>query len=151
MGRFSRDKGRRGEQQLVIFLSKLGYKAERVLNQAHTAGLYDVLAVSRDGKRYSFELKTYKEAFKSIYTYYGVYGKDEQTIGVLLAEGCVAMSTDFTKLLTGIQDIRFYAPTSAFEKRMARKLLNLNIKRGKADFLCLKDNNKPRLFLRYWS
>lgn len=151
MGRFSRNKGRRGEQQLVLFLAKMGYKAERVLNQAHTSGLYDVLA-KKDGKEYSFELKSYKDAFKSIYDLYYRSGVAPQPLCCHLGDGVgVAITTDFETLARGALDLRFVNPLDAFERRVYRRLKTMNKLRGSADFLVLKDNNKARLFLKYWS
>lgn len=153
MAKFSRSKGRRGEQQLVIFLSKLGYKAERVLNQAHTPGLYDVSA-TKDGKVTTFEVKTYQDAFSSLYqVYYHGNAQIRQGGHVLTAKlstGLVALSTDF-EALTNCNDMIFYDPSTKLEERVWRRLVTLKQKVGRADFLCLKDNNKPRLFLRYWN
>jgi hypothetical protein len=150
VGLFSRQKGRRGEQQLVLYLAQRGYKAERILRQYQTPGCPDVKTLSP--KEYTFELKTYMNNFKSIYDFYYSNRSDEfPIVGLVLgtqSKCCVAISTDFDKLEEA-KDIIFDYPTDS-QKMITKRLMTLNKKRGVADFLVLKDNNKPRLFLKYW-
>lgn len=153
MGRFSRAKGRRGEQSLVLYLARYSYKAERILNQAHTAGLADVKA-TKNGTDYTFELKTYKNAFKTMYDFYynnrieeggvvGVHLGDVGTSGPL-----VAISTNFENLLgNGTYIFQYPAKTTI---RTIKRLLTLKEKKGSADLLVVKDNGKPRLFFKFW-
>lgn len=149
MGKFSRNKGRRGEQQLVIYLSTLYYKAERILNQAHTPGLPDVKA-TKHGKTYTFENKCYHDRSKTIYTYFNMNSGILPVVGALLSPTVgVAISEDF-ELLSNASDIKLYPPSSKFEEKVYAKLLKFNEERGSADFLVLKDDRKVRLFLRYW-
>jgi len=148
MGQFSRRKGRRGEQQLVLFLKYLGYHAERILNQAHTSGLPDVKAIKGD-KTYTFELKTYQDGFKSVYDFY-YDNMSENDILTCLIDDCVyvAISTNF-KHMSEKTDWHFKDIPEA-SVRLKNRFRKLNAKRGIADFLVLKDNNKSRLFLKFW-
>lgn len=148
-GNHSRNKGRRGEQQLVLYLSKLGYKAERVLNQAHTAGLYDVTATKK-GVRYSFENKCYRDRSRGIYSLFETYEWVFPVLGCFLPPmGCVAISKDF-ELLASVKDINFLPAGTKEEERAYKTLSKFNVERGSADFLVIKDDRKARLFLRYW-
>lgn len=152
-GKFSRNKGRREEQQLVLYLANLGYKAERILRQYFASGEADVKA-TKDGVTYTFENKSRNKSFKSIYDAYfserdvdGVF-RFVQTSG----STAVAVSTHFTALLGPDQAFRNMeaSPGTRLIKMACNRMVKLKELKQSADFLVIKDNGKPRLFLRYW-
>lgn len=152
MGAFSRAKGVRGERGLVLYLASRYYKAERILNQAHTKGLPDVKAWKGDNT-YTFELKTYRDSFTA---FYKLYSEQKDPDGVLrLAvdlNSLLAVSTDFEALAVR-QELPFRMPDGLppKDRRVIGRLWKMREKKGTADFLVLKDNNKPRLFIKYWA
>lgn len=154
MGAFSRSKGARGERELVLYLALRGWTAERNLRQYQVKGEYDVQAV-KDDKVITFENKFEKCSYKTIYDLY--YVERNPMTGLLcftmdFLTTTVSMSTDFEDLLK-MNDRRYrvlcsevLAPKakSAFER-----ILRLKLIKGKADYLVIKDNGKPRLFIHY--
>lgn len=154
MGKFSRMKGRREEQQLVLHLAKLDYKAERILRQYQAAGQPDVKATKGD-KTITLENKSRHSSFKSIYT---VYYDDRDLEGLLCFVLCssgvaVAMSTDFEKVIKCegqvFRNLTTFPPNPKYLK-VYQRLVGLKQVKQDADVLVLKDNGKPRLFIRYW-
>lgn len=148
MGSFSRSKGRRGEQELVLYLAKYFWKAEIILRQYLTGGQPDVIA-TKNGRTITFEMKTFRASFKTIYDlYYAERGVD----GVLrfeLGGTCVALGTHFEDLdATNI----LFSSVQPDNKRIKvyQRIVRMREMKQAADYLCVKDNNKPKLFLRYW-
>lgn len=149
-GRMSREKGRRGEQQLVLYLFKLGYEAERILRQYQEAGQADVKA-QKDKAITTFELKCRKASYKRIYDlYYSERGPDGVLAFVL--DKPIAVSSNFEDLLVpdrAFRSLEVFPPTPQQRKVYARIREMEKIKQS-ADYLVLKDNSKARLFIRYW-
>lgn len=153
MSKISRAKGRRGEQQLVLYLRNLGYKyAERILRQYQLAGLPDVQARKEATDPWiTFESKLRRDAFKTIYKLYyeerDIFGRlcfvDPDT-GV-----ACAMSTKFEDLLFVRTAFGTFDKRHKYFKTLKR-ILKLNEQRQTADFLVIRDNNKPAIFIRYW-
>ncbi len=153
-GKFSRNKGRRGEQQLVLHLAKLGYKAERILRQYQFAGQPDVVA-RKNGKEYTFENKSLRCSFKSIYElYYSERDGDKSLRFVMNDKGvAVSMSTDFETLLVPDQRFRnleIFPPTPKQLKAYSRIVGTIKDMKQTADFLVIKDNGESMLFIRYF-
>lgn len=152
MGKFSRSKGRREEQQLVLDLAKMGYKAERILRQYMTAGEADVKTL--EPEQYTFELKTRRSSFKTIYAlYYDHRDLDGVLKFVLSTSGvAVAASTNFKSLLKADTHFRnlLLNPTDSKKLRVYKRIVDMQKLKQTADFLVIKDNNKPRLYFRYW-
>lgn len=150
----SRNKGRREEQQLVLALAKLGYQAERILRQYQYSGQPDVRA-SKDGKEYTFEMKSRKESFKTLYElYYQEMDGDKVLKFVLSSNGiAVAVSTDFNAVLSATTHFRNLALFPAEKKKLKayERFVKLKELKQSADFLVIKDNNMPRLFIKYWN
>jgi hypothetical protein len=150
-GKFSRNKGRRNEQQLVLYLARHGYQAERILRQYQEAGQPDVKAV-KNGKTTTFEMKARKCSFKTIYALYDANkGVDDIFCFSLVNNpNLVAMSTSLSQLTdTQICDFRFTTVAGGCSKTYNR-VINLSLLKQGADYLVIKDNNKPMLFLRFW-
>lgn len=152
-GKFSRNKGRREEQQLVLALAKWGYKAERILRQYQAAGQADVKTL--EPAQYTFEMKARQGSFKTIYDLY-YSQRDEKGILSLVygSKGtAVAMSSDFPSLLS-IPDHSFRdlsnPPADKKILKVFARILKLQELKQAADFLVIKDNNKVRLYIKYW-
>lgn len=153
MGMMSRRKGRKGEQQLVLYLANRGWQAERILNQAHTAGLPDVKAY-RNQQSYTFELKLRKDSFKSIYDLYFSEKDEEGCLNFVLNSGGigVAVSRNWESLLSLDVYLRNLTLQPPLPKQLQayNRLVRLEELGRHADFLVLRDNRKPMLFIRYW-
>lgn len=155
-GKFSREKGRRNEQQLVLYLAKLGFKAERILRQYQEAGQPDVKA-TKDGNTITFEMKARRESYKSIYS---LYESDKDERGDLCFTDkqfgtCVAMNRDLRELFKPSSEFRFinlemFPPVPIKNLKVYNRIIGLKEIKQTADYLCIKDNNQYRLFLRFW-
>lgn len=152
-GRFSRNKGRREEQQLVLYFAKKGYKAERVLRQYQQSGQPDII-IEKEGKSYTLENKSRRNSFKSIYD---LYASEKEADGALrfvtYSSGtAVIMSSEFNLLLNPENPFKNLALSPPISKKLKvyNRIVKLKELKQSADFLVIKDNGKPRLFLRYW-
>ena len=157
MGKFSRDKGRRNEYLLRDHLRRLGFDAVRVPLSGASEGFKGDVIAKKDGLVYSFELKSRQDNFKLIYQLYDMNKED----GVLRlyypdTEETVVLSTDFTtfELIDKYEILPIYrfttSPTILNTKpRTFEKLRNLKMLKEDSDFLVVKDNNKPLLFIKY--
>lgn len=151
-GKFSRNKGRREEQQLVLALAQLGYKAERILRQYQTAGQPDVKTL--EPKQYTFEMKARKQSFITIYDLY--YAERDERGIVAFAESSsgrmAAMSTNFKELEAKGYTYRnlFLFPPMPKQIKVYNRILGLKDLKQSADYLVIKDNNKPRLYIEFW-
>ncbi len=146
-GKFSRDKGRRGEQQLVLSLVGKGYKAERILRQYQFGGQPDVKTTYP--QEYTFELKCRKSAFKTIYDLYTAERDHEGVLAIIWNGKPIAIASYFEKLLSSDRSFRAFTPEHP-KKKTLNRIAKLEEQKQTADFLVLKDNGKYRLYLRYW-
>lgn len=153
MGAFSRAKGSREERGLVAHLKALGYEAKRVPLSGMMKGYKHDVEATKEGKTYTFELKTRKDAFKTVYD---LYRKNSGSSNIMRfvppgSTGAIAIGTDLEQV-NMTRDVHFFKfPTpTAVEIKTTKRIVGLNALRGGADILVIKDNNKPRLFLRFW-
>lgn len=147
-GKFSRSKGGREERGLVFHLNELGFSnVKRVpLSGASFGFKFDVLGTHKE-KEYSFELKTRKESYTWFYSLY----KDAYAPVLRLSIGntLVAIGYDPKDLLsTGFDSVFLQSP---LDEKSNRRLVKLKDVKKEADFLVLKDNNRKRLFFRFWN
>lgn len=151
-GKQSRSKGRREEQQLVLHLASHYWKAERILQQYQKAGQPDVRAV-KNGVTLTFEMKSSSRAsYKSIYNMYDAYKDHEGALRFIWEGVAVGITTKFENLLPTDQHFSEAPPGCPLAQLAAfrRVVGTLKALKQDADFLVLRDNNKPRLFLKYW-
>lgn len=155
----SRNKGARGERSLVMHLNLMGYDARRVIRTRAVKGyendiVPDVIA-TKDGVEYTFENKYRKDAYKSIYALYnqmksdGVYRFQlPQTPGPLY----VAIGEDFEEVKKA-HDVHFYRLSlDGSETTLAHmRITRLQALLKGAQYLCIKDNGKKPLFIRFWT
>lgn len=152
MGMMQRRKGARGELSLCLHLNLIGYDARRVIRTRAVKGyekdvVPDVIA-TRNEIEYTFECKFSANRFKSVYALFEKEAPGGSLAFTLSSEGpYVAMSTDFEKIRgASSHHFLFLEPTKTVQKIVRlQKLL-----KG-AQYLAIKQNNKPFLFLRFWS
>ena len=157
-GKASRDKGARGELHLCAYLRALGYDARRVIRTRAVSGYEgDVVPdveVLQDGEvLYTFESKFSKDKYKPVYDLF--YGCRADKAGVyrfsLPGGPCVALGTDFeqVKCASGAHfpTIPLDGSQSTLSHMRITRLQNLL--KG-AQFLAVRNNNKPLIFIRFW-
>lgn len=148
MGAFSRNKGSREERGLVNYLNLRGYEARRIpLSGAMKGYKHDVIA-TKDGTEYTFEMKSRKDAFIGIYTFYNKSRQGENVVRVVLPVGLVAFGTDFEAVKKG--GILAFTPSHASDQKVVNRIANLDKLRAGADFLVCKNNGLHRLFFKFW-
>lgn len=148
VGAFSRAKGGREERALVQHLKKLGYEdAVRVpLSGAAKGFKFDVLG-SWKGVQESFELKTRHSGFNWFYKFLERTGLNRFCFDGV----CVAISTNPADLKVSGFDNPFHRCDEDHpEKVVLRRIVKLRELKKGADYLVVRSNMKPRLFLKYW-
>ncbi len=152
MGKFSRAKGYREERGLVKFLEKLGHtNVTRVpLSGAMRAYPYDVKS-DYEGKSWTYEMKSRATLFSWVYfrvlgkTTYRLRWADDFKREISIAptpQEAVKTGFDYTFERILEEDKTRY--------KYFKRLVTLGKLRQGADFLVLKNNNLPRLFIHYW-
>lgn len=159
MGLRSRRKGSRGELNLVMHLRLLGYDARRVIRTRAVSGyendvVPDVIA-TKDGVEHTFENKSRKDAYKSIYELYNKL-KDKGVYRFQIPQSptplYVAIGEDFEEVKKA-HDVHFQMLSlNGSETTLAHmRITRLQVLLKGAQFLCIKDNGKKPLFIRFWS
>lgn len=151
-GRGCRVKGAQGERNLVYHLRKLDYDARRVILTRQVGGysnevVPDVIA-TKDTIRHTFEVKLRAHAFDWIYKITGDFNATHRFSldGVLVAFG-----KDFedVKSAMGVTP-HIFRSIPPNEERPYRRILALREWLKGADFLVIRGNNKPFIFIKYW-
>lgn len=149
-GLMSRRKGTRVEYEVRDYFRNLGYTADRVPFSGSAQGFKGDVKVIADGTPFLVEVKARKEEFKKIYVVYANLKSPNDRMGIVHNGVCIDVSTDFTQV---VHNNRFYEQlTSALElehKRGLHQLVKLKEVVKECQYLVLKDNNKPLLFVRY--
>lgn len=136
------------------YLRERGYEAMRVpLSGASEGFKFDVLA-EKDGAKYSFEVKARKEVFGMIYELYYKL-RDELNVLRFTSESgkqCVALGMEFDEIKK--PNCTFPSPDHYSFHPKALKTFNRILRMQEwlqgADYLVIKGNSRPLLFLRYW-
>lgn len=154
MGKFSRDKGRRAEYALRDYLRDIGYAAVRVPLSGASEGYKSDVVANRDGASYSFEMKARQSEFNKIYALYFKYRYAvDKTFRFSLrtkhGKSCFAISENFEAVKETNHHFKDLVP-EAGEVRTFGKIVRMYDLLQGADFLVIKDNNHPMLFLKYW-
>lgn len=152
MGKMSRNKGRREEQQLVLHLANIKFKAERILRQYQEAGQPDVKAwrSGQPEKVWTFEMKSRQASFKRIYDlYYKEKVPSPSVLACSVGGKLFAMTADFELLMKVPDYFRDILDTHP-EYKTFKRILKLEELKQSADILVIRDNGKSRLFIRYW-
>lgn len=155
----SRRKGARGELNLVMHLRLLGYDARRVIRTRAVSGyendvVPDVIA-TKDGKEYTFENKSRKDAYKTIYELYNRL-KSDGVYRFQIPSGTeplhVAIGEDFEEVKRA-HDVHFVTiPLDGSQTTLTHmRITRLQALLKGAQFLCIKDNGRKPLFIRFWA
>ncbi len=144
-GAFSRNKGSREERGLVQQLNEFGFSNPRrvPLSGAMRGFKFDVLAEDLLGKTVTFELKTRKKSYTWVYDLLLSPVERCNFDGI----GQVAFGYD-PSLVSAVGYNNIF--TAITTPRLVGKFKTLYKLKGEADFLVLKDNNRKRLFLKFW-
>lgn len=160
-GKSSRDKGKRSEYLVRDYMRSLGLKADRVPSSGAAQGFKgDVKIEAPDGRIALVEVKSRQNEFKSIYAWYQNTQHDKEWKRIpylrLIDNSTLIISewfTDLDMLLPPTEGRRacFHeAPNNVVKKLTTmRKLLNTSRPDKSCDFLAIKINHKPFLYLRY--
>lgn len=152
----SRRRGKRGEYMLRDFLRSLGWEAERVPTSGAAKGFPGDIKAARDGKTLLLECKNYSGTFNKIYELYNEHVKTRQDdllsfVAIGEARVCVDVSTSLDAVLEGPTCHEFVDrhPLGTKYKRTFQKIGNMQKLVQECDVLCLKDDRRPWLFVRY--
>lgn len=154
-GRASRQKGIRNEYVLRDYLRNLGYEAVRVPLSGASEGFKGDVIARKDGIEYTFEMKARRDAFKRIYHVYSqMLLQDASVVRFTIDQTSIAMGTSFeeVKKPNGTFPKLIFAWESILKQntRTFSKIFNLRKLLGESEYLVIRDNNRPMLFLRYW-
>ncbi len=153
-GRSSKQKGNRVEYQVRDHLKSLGYEAHRVPASGAAQGFKGDVVAERGTQKYVFEVKARADEFASIYALYDNRSQKEAGFCIVEPTRAVYVSERFSDLLGGYftkchPDFTSGAFSPGALKRTTNKLFGLEKMLKGADFLVLKNNNKPLLFVRF--
>lgn len=151
-GRASRQKGMRGEYGLRDYFRARGWKSDRVPSSGAAEGFKGDVVLEKEGKRLVAELKVRESEFKSIYakfhqgmTDYGCVVRDLGAMGAVL-------SYDFDKIgYTPGSPLQMLALRTDILDRTDKKLLGLHKFVKTCDFLVIKIDRRPFIFIRYYA
>lgn len=146
----SKKKGYYNEVRLVNHLISLGFQAKRIVvgvDPSH--GSVDVEALL-DGTLFTFQVKSRKESFKTVYTLYKIL-REKGPVARFCYEGkLIEISDSILPLMQG-GGIYVFLKEGLLKqhKRTLNKILKMQEMVGKSQFLVVKDDHKEFLYLRY--
>lgn len=148
VGKFSRDKGARGERALVMFLNDLKYtNVRRVPLSGAMAGYkHDVVATNLEGTNLTFELKCRKELFNWVYAYF----KDMGPRRISYLGKCLSMGKSPEEANASGFDKAFQRVEGTGYEKLAKRFFNLDKMREGADYLVIKSDFKSLIFFKFW-
>lgn len=146
----SKKKGYHGEMLLVRYLEKLGFKAKRiVVGVDPSAGSVDVEALL-ETDLYTFQVKWKAQSFSSVYKFYNKFRSIDGGVTRINIEGClIDISDSILPILSGAGTYQLPDMVQRKDKRTLNKILNLRKLVGKSQYLVIKGDHKPLLFLRF--
>lgn len=153
MGKMSRNKGKRGEYEVRDILRDLGWSAHRVPMSGAAQGFkHDVIA-EKDTKKLSFEVKLRKASFSKLYVLLDTLGEGE-TLSFLHDGVLVDMTYNLGTLLGEKNNQAYVSYKYHLEKfpelkKHFQRVMSVDSLRQGADFLAVRDNSKPFIFIRY--
>jgi Holliday junction resolvase len=151
-GNYSRNKGRRREYELRDFLRNLGWDAVRVPLSGASEGYKGDIAAKKEGVTKVFELKARKSDFTTIYDLLarkGVSGIIAVSCVDLPGSPCVTISEELKALATRTDNFFMSVGDKHPEARTVKKIFKMRELLGGADYLVIKDDRRPFLFLEY--
>ena len=146
MGKSQRNKGYRGEYIVRDLLRKHGFTANRVPSSGAAEGFKgDIDASHPEYGNVKFEVKFRRDNFKSIYLIYDTYRAGSTQLRLLIGDCLVTFTTNPENLFNKDK----FFQIKDISRRTEGKILNLQKLLKGCDFLAIKDNNKPVLFLEF--
>lgn len=139
-GKMSRNKGRRLEYLVRDLARKAGFQADRVPLSGASQGFKGDVRISKYGKTYIIECKSRSAGFSSIYDLY-----HQDASGIYVEGRCYRIMTDLEAMI----DMRGLYLILKPPVKGLKKLMGLEKLLQGADFLAIKDNNRPILYVRY--
>lgn len=144
-GRFSRQKGKRAEREVRDFFRERGWTSNRIPLSGAAQGFKGDVVLEKDGKRLVCEVKCRRDEFKGVYDYLTERGSPAYLANV---RRYVAISYHF-------QDLHLEAKTPIlFEHvemtRDIKKIFGLHKYVKDCDFLVIKIDRHPLIFIRYF-
>lgn len=153
-GRASRQKGKRGERLVRDYFRGLGYNAKRVVGSgAHEsidARLRGDVQIEVNGELLSAEVKVRQNEFKSIYALYETLGSRPRLFSYNRLSACVSHSFSDLGYTSPLTAEAIVCDASAnVDLKAVKKLFGLSKFVKTCDFLVIKIDRKPLLFIRY--
>lgn len=144
-GTSSRNKGKRGEYLVRDYFRSLGFTANRVPSSGAATGFPgDVEVVTHDGK-FLVEVKSRQNNFKSVYDLFSACA-----IGGVLSFTHRGICVDIVDSFSNFPKSNiYYSVLTEVKTQTLNKILNMQKLLKGCQYLVVKDNNKPLLFLRY--
>lgn len=142
-GRASRQKGMRGEYAVRDYFRSLGFASDRVPSSGAAQGFKGDVVLEKDGRKFKCEVKVRHNEFASIYALpigsaaYVHYN----------GASCI-ISPYFAYLGFGGENTSLYAHIKE-PIRTVKKLLGLKKLVKECDFLAIKSDYRPFLFVRF--
>lgn len=147
----SRRKGKRNEYLLRDYFRQLGFTSERVPSSGAARGFKGDVVLEKGGVKLTAELKARESEFKTIYAFHALCG--EKPCIVNFDAKAVVLSADFLDLGYTGSDIyklpQVQVGLQHPDARAVKKMMGLQKFVKECDFLVIKIDRKPFLFLRY--
>lgn len=153
---FSRNKGARNERLLRDHLIERGYESGRIPLSGAVSGFGGDVYAAKNGRRELFELKSRAAAFTKIYDLFGHEAEINGFLGIKFeALGLrIGISMDFELLRSEehvFKDSLDLAVKAPHRTRTLSKILNMQSLLKGSDYLVIRDDRRPFLFLRYYA
>lgn len=149
-GRASRQKGKRGEYLLRDYFRSLGYISNRVPSSGASAAMKGDVILEKDGQKFLAEIKVRQNEFKSVYALFDMF--NGQSINLMHAGMGIYLSYHFTSLVGSLSDINQVYLNDVQCRvwgRTLKKLANMQKLVKTCDFLVIKIDYKPFIFIKY--
>lgn len=148
-GRASRSKGKRGEYLVRDYFRSLGYTSDRVPSSGAAQGFPgDIKVYDKEGKSFLVEVKSRQESFKTIYEMVDNYSRG-LPFRINYRGKLISIAYEFPSVT--LNNVHFFdvLPTYPGAKRTLDKIFKMQELLKGCEYLVVKDNNKPLLFMRY--
>lgn len=148
----SRSKGRLGEYLVRNYFRAQGWVSDRVPGSGaynyttKNTNLKGDVTISRDNYEFKAEVKFKKDEYKLIYA---DLMRNNKQVSIRIGEDLITLSYDFDDLCLVNGGSGTFLNVGQ-PSRTHRKLVNMKKLLKGADFLVIKINHKPLLFIRYW-
>lgn len=147
----NRQRGKRAEYLLRDFLNDKGMPAFRVPFSGASHGFKGDVQFSHGGRKYLMELKLRKDAFEEVYLFWETYSCD---ITCYLDSVQFIITDDPKNLFKEPESFESPETLTKVSTTIRKKALATILKAREwlkeCDFLTIKQDRKPFLFIRYW-